>query len=81
MTDVGYRYKICCQKLISSFRSKTVLSGEQYPCQPRARAPDVLPLAHPCPNVHPLHPSTLPSVQLSHPTLEHFPDSFLVSRG
>ncbi|PKI53189.1 hypothetical protein CRG98_026430 [Punica granatum] len=29
----------------------------------------------------PLHPSTLLSVQPSHPTLEHFHDSFLVSRG
>ncbi|PKI61744.1 hypothetical protein CRG98_017856 [Punica granatum] len=91
MIDVGCRYKICCQKLISSIRVKTVLLGEQYPRtaeRPRARppaartrAPDIILRTHPCPNVHPLHPSIPPSIQPSHPTLEHFPDSFLVSRG
>ncbi|PKI67585.1 hypothetical protein CRG98_012008 [Punica granatum] len=42
---------------------------------------EVLPCAHPSPNVHPLHPSTLPSVQPSHLTLKLFLDSFLASRG
>ncbi|PKI69604.1 hypothetical protein CRG98_010017 [Punica granatum] len=29
----------------------------------------------------PLHPNILPRIPPSHPTLKHFPDSFLVSRG
>ncbi|PKI63434.1 hypothetical protein CRG98_016101 [Punica granatum] len=91
MTDVGCRYKICCQKLISSFRVKIVLSGEQCTrsrtlsrAQLLARAPAhvLRALARLAPRTcTPLHPSTFPSIQPSHPTLEHFQDSFLVSRG
>ncbi|PKI71959.1 hypothetical protein CRG98_007642 [Punica granatum] len=171
MTDIKYRHKISCQKrLISSFRAKSVLSGEQctrhQPVRPdarrhpferaRARArpsahcrapvcprdstslrvhactytPRTSPLhactcmyvrahARPpvivtrlplCTSTHvralsrapelsaaPMHtrarpaacqahlnvlsstPNALPSVPPSHPTLEHFPNSFLVS--
>ncbi|PKI57964.1 hypothetical protein CRG98_021639 [Punica granatum] len=37
-----------------------------------SNAPPARPRTHLCPNVHPLHPSTLLSVQPSHPTLEQY---------
>ncbi|PKI48885.1 hypothetical protein CRG98_030733 [Punica granatum] len=83
----SYRLKSQVSTLISSFRVKIVLSGEQCTRSsplPRARVRPQVPArtldvrAHP--NVHPLHPSILPSVLPSHPALEHFPDSFLVSQ-
>ncbi|OWM72692.1 hypothetical protein CDL15_Pgr009149 [Punica granatum] len=65
-----------CRALDAPARTPARSSAQPVCWRTPARSPDV----HAHPNVHPLHPSILPSVLLSHPTLEHFPDSFLASR-
>ncbi|PKI75965.1 hypothetical protein CRG98_003623 [Punica granatum] len=92
MTNVGCRYKICCQKLISSFRAKTLLSGEQCPStatrtpEPAARLSRALArarlavgLAHP--NVHAHAPERPFEDYTESPDSQTLPDSFLASRG